>query len=88
LAELLSATNAYLAFIHKALGSIPSGFVFKDTDKRGRQWWCTPLTLTSEAEASNICEFKDSLVYRVSPEQPGLHRETLSGKKNADKWNL
>ena len=41
---------------------------------------------TQEAEAEALCEFKTSLVYRVSSRHPGLlHRETLSRKTNKQK---
>lgn len=33
-------------------------------------------TSTREAEAGDLCEFKDSLVYTASSNQPGLHSET------------
>ena len=36
----------------------------------------------------DLCEFKASLVYRVGPGQPELHRETLSEKKNAMRTGL
>lgn len=35
----------------------------------------------------NLCEFKASLVYKVSPGQPGLHRETLTLKTKQNKNN-
>jgi hypothetical protein len=31
-----------------------------------RQWWCTPLTPALRRERKDLCEFKASLVYRVS----------------------
>jgi hypothetical protein len=37
-----------------------------------------------EGRGRRISEFKASLVYRV-PGQPGLHRETVSGKKKNPK---
>jgi hypothetical protein len=46
---------------------------------------------TPEAEQVDLCDFLDSLVYKVSPGQPGLHRENLSwgdriGRNRMDKW--
>jgi hypothetical protein len=34
-----------------------------------------------------LCEFKASQIYKASPGQPGLQRETLSFKKKTNKQN-
>jgi hypothetical protein len=38
-----------------------------------------------EAKAGEIFEFKASLIYRIVPGQPGLHKETLSQKNQKKK---
>jgi hypothetical protein len=35
----------------------------------------------------DLCEFKASLVYKASPGQPGLHRETLFQKQTNKQTN-
>jgi hypothetical protein len=35
----------------------------------------------------DLCEFEVSLVYKASPGQPGLHRETLSQNKTKKNKN-
>jgi hypothetical protein len=42
-----------------------------------RQWWLTPLIPTLEGRGREISEFEANQ-NRVSPRQPGLHRETPS----------
>lgn len=43
-----------------------------------REWWCIPvIPAVGKAEASGS-QFEASLVYKVNPGQPWLHRETLS----------
>jgi len=41
--------------------------------------WSMPLIpALGRQRQVDLCEFEVSLVYKVSPGQPGLHRETLS----------
>lgn len=49
--------------------------------------WCTPsVSALWRQRQANLCEFKTSLVYRVSPGQLGLlYREILSPNDN-NKW--
>jgi hypothetical protein len=55
--------------------------------KTAGQWRHTPLiSALRRAEAGRSLEFKASLVYRMSPGQPGLHREVLSQNNNKTKY--
>ena len=48
-------------------------------------WWLLPVILALERQRqADFCEFKASLVYRVSSRIAKAHRETLS-QKNRDK---
>jgi hypothetical protein len=49
-----------------------------------RQWWPRLESQHSGGRGRRISELEASLVYRVSPGQPGLHRETLSRKKKKE----
>jgi hypothetical protein len=41
--------------------------------------WCIPLiSELGRQRQVDLWELKDSLVYKASPRQPGLHRETVS----------
>jgi hypothetical protein len=43
------------------------------------------LLIPALGRGRQISEFEASLVYKVSPGQPGLHRETLSSKNQKPK---
>jgi hypothetical protein len=40
-------------------------------------WRCTPLIpALGRQRQADLCEFQDSLIFKASSGQPGLHRET------------
>lgn len=49
-------------------------------------WWCMPLVpALREQRQADFYEFKDILVYIVSPRKPSVHSDTLSQTNNLSK---